>query len=76
MNMQDICKTETKYIWQISGGQSETSPAQRWNSLELVKGCYGPEDCVNDIAEIKFDRPVSIKVSDFFFKYTEFFARP
>lgn len=69
MNMQDVCKTETKYyyyIWQISGGQSETSPAQRWNSLELVKGCYGPEDCVNDIAEIKFDRPVSIKVSDFF----------
>ena len=35
----------------------------RWNSLELVKGNFGPEDCVNDIAEIKFDRPVPIKVN-------------
>ncbi|CAE1311209.1 MYCBP2 [Acanthosepion pharaonis] len=38
--------------------QSHTS---RWNSLEIVKGSYGPDDCVNDIAEIKFDRPVPIK---------------
>lgn len=33
-----------------------------WNSLAVVKGTYGPDDCVNDIAEIKFDRPVPIKV--------------
>ncbi|CAI9731993.1 E3 ubiquitin-protein ligase MYCBP2-like [Octopus vulgaris] len=38
--------------------QSHTS---RWNSIEIVKGSYGPDDCVNDIAEIKFDRPVPIK---------------
>ena len=36
--------------------------SHRWNSLELVKGSYGPDDLVSDIAEIKFDRPVSIKV--------------
>ena len=29
-----------------------------------MKGVYGHEDCVNDIAEIKFDRPIAIKVYD------------
>lgn len=43
-------------------GQEDVSHTQRWNSLEIVRGAYSPEDCVNDIAEIKFDRPVPIKV--------------
>ncbi len=43
-------------------GQEDVSHTQRWNSLEIVRGAYTPEDCVNDIAEIKFDRPVPIKV--------------
>ena len=34
-----------------------------WNSLAVVKGTYGTDDCVNDIAEIKFDRPVPVKVN-------------
>jgi len=42
---------------------NDASPSGRWNTLEMVKAFYGPEDCVNDIAEIKFDRPVPIKVS-------------
>lgn len=33
-----------------------------WHSLAVVRGTYGPEDCVNDVAEIKFDRPVLVKV--------------
>lgn len=37
-------------------------PNGRWNTLELVKGIYGPDECVNDIAEIKFDKAVPIKV--------------
>jgi len=41
---------------------SDSSPSGRWNTLEIVKAFYGPDDCVNDIAEIKFDRPVPIKV--------------
>lgn len=35
-----------------------------WHSLAVVRGSYGPDDCVNDVAEIKFDRPVPIKVSN------------
>jgi len=41
---------------------NDQSPNSRWNSLELVKGTYGSEDCSNDVAEIKFDKPVTIKV--------------
>jgi len=41
---------------------NDPSPNGRWNTLEMVKAFYGCEDCVNDIAEIKFDRPVPIKV--------------
>uniref|UniRef100_A0ABM0LXG7 Probable E3 ubiquitin-protein ligase MYCBP2 n=1 Tax=Saccoglossus kowalevskii TaxID=10224 RepID=A0ABM0LXG7_SACKO len=33
----------------------------RWNSLEIIKGTYGADDCVNDVAEIRFERPVPIK---------------
>ena len=33
-----------------------------WHSLAVVRGSYGPDDCINDVAEIKFDRPVPIKV--------------
>ena len=49
----------------VSTQQSETGAdghSHRWNSLELVKGSYGPSELVNDVAEIKFDRPVPIKV--------------
>lgn len=27
----------------------------------MVKGTFGPDDCVSDIAELKFSRPVPIK---------------
>jgi E3 ubiquitin-protein ligase MYCBP2 len=47
---------------QQGDGINNPSPSQRWNVIESVKGVYGHEDCVNDIAEIKFDRPIAIKV--------------
>ncbi|XP_014287849.1 E3 ubiquitin-protein ligase MYCBP2 isoform X3 [Halyomorpha halys] len=35
---------------------------QRWNSLQLTRGSFGPDDCLaDDIAEIKFDFPIFIK---------------
>ncbi|XP_041356631.1 E3 ubiquitin-protein ligase MYCBP2-like isoform X3 [Gigantopelta aegis] len=46
---------------QPGDGAQDLSHHHRWNSLELVRGTYKPEDCVNDIAEIKFDRPVPLK---------------
>lgn len=41
---------------------NDPNPNGRWNTLELVKGTYGQADCVNDIADIKFDKSVPIKV--------------
>jgi len=41
---------------------NDPSPNSRWSTVETVKAFYGPEDCINDIAEVKFDRPVPIKV--------------
>jgi len=35
----------------------------RWSTLALVKSFYGRDDCVNDVADIMFDRPVPVKVS-------------
>ncbi|XP_018577188.1 E3 ubiquitin-protein ligase MYCBP2-like, partial [Anoplophora glabripennis] len=35
--------------------------SHRWNSLEVSRGSYGPEDFAPDIIEIKFGRPVPIK---------------
>lgn len=36
---------------------------ERWVSLEVVRGSFGPEDSVNDLAQIKFEKPVPVKVS-------------
>ncbi|KAK7473506.1 hypothetical protein BaRGS_00035259, partial [Batillaria attramentaria] len=57
---------EVELLTEIPGeptteGQGEMSHAQRWSSVEIVKGTFGPEDTVNDIAEIKFERPVPIR---------------
>ncbi|CAG9818957.1 unnamed protein product [Phaedon cochleariae] len=45
-----------------NGSESHTH-AHRWNSLEITRGSFGPEDFPPDIIEIKFDRAVPIKVS-------------
>ena len=42
--------------------KGDVSHAQRWNSLEVVKGTFGPDDTVNLIAEIKFEQPIPIRV--------------
>ena len=36
------------------------SQSQRWVSLEMCHGTYSSDDCVNDIAVIKFDKPVTV----------------
>ncbi len=35
--------------------------SQRWNSLEIAQGSYSSDDCVGDIAELKFEKAVPIK---------------
>ncbi|KAF5304147.1 hypothetical protein FQA39_LY01932 [Lamprigera yunnana] len=44
----------------VNGVDSHTH-TQRWNSVEITRGSFGPEDFVPDIAEIKFDKPVLVK---------------
>ncbi|XP_076385847.1 MYC binding protein highwire isoform X12 [Megachile rotundata] len=40
---------------------NDPSHTQRWSSLDFTRGSFGPDDCVNDIVELKFDKPVLIK---------------
>ncbi|XP_076287336.1 MYC binding protein highwire isoform X6 [Lasioglossum baleicum] len=40
---------------------NDPSHTQRWSSLDFTRGSFGPDDCVNDIVELKFDKPVPIK---------------
>ncbi|CAG5134648.1 unnamed protein product, partial [Candidula unifasciata] len=42
-------------------GQKQSGKPESWTSLEVVKGVFTQEDCMNDIAEIKFDRPLPLK---------------
>lgn len=45
------------------GGPDNHAHNQRWNSLEVTRGSFGPEDFTPDIVEVKFDRPVPVKVN-------------
>ena len=50
-------------LWCVQADASGlVDPRHRWNVIQTLKGSYGPEDCINDIAEIKFDIPIPIKV--------------
>ena len=49
-------------LQQVEANGSGHSHDGRWTSLEQVKGTYGPEDCINDIAELRFERAVQLKV--------------
>ncbi|KAJ8933506.1 hypothetical protein NQ318_002559, partial [Aromia moschata] len=44
----------------LSGLESHTF-THRWNSLEIARGSFGPEDFAPDIIEIKFDRAIPVK---------------
>lgn len=46
---------------QSSNEKDPNRQSQRWNALEAAHGSYSSDDCVSDIAELKFDRPVLIK---------------
>lgn len=35
----------------------------RWNSLEFARGVFSGEDAVEKLVEVKFDKPVSVKVN-------------
>lgn len=51
----------------LAGAGADPSPSsshgpERWAALETARGTFGPDDSVMDIVEVKFDRPVPIKV--------------
>lgn len=40
----------------------DSTHSHRWTSLELVKGTYSTDDSPSDIAEIRLDKAVPLKV--------------
>ena len=44
---------------------SDQSRTERWNTLDMVKGTFGPDDCAQDLLEVKFERPLPIKVTGY-----------
>jgi len=40
----------------------DSTHSHRWTSLELVKGTYTTDDSPSDIAEIRLDKVVPLKV--------------
>jgi len=51
---------ELELLHDQSSGEKDSNQSQRWISMEECKGSYSSEDCANDIAVIKFDKPVAI----------------
>jgi E3 ubiquitin-protein ligase MYCBP2 len=49
------------FLPQHNNTGNDPSHTQRWNSLEMARGTFGPDDCIADVAEVKFDRPVPIR---------------
>ena len=41
--------------------KSDVKGSQRWNSLEIAHGSYSSIDCVSDIAELRFEKPIQIR---------------
>ncbi|XP_031781072.1 E3 ubiquitin-protein ligase MYCBP2 isoform X6 [Nasonia vitripennis] len=40
---------------------NDPSHTQHWSSLDFTRGSFGPDDCINDVVELKFDKPIPIK---------------
>ena len=51
---------ELELLHDQSTGEKESNQSQRWISMEMCHGTYSSDDCTNDIAMIKFDKPVSV----------------
>ncbi|XP_046683725.1 E3 ubiquitin-protein ligase MYCBP2 isoform X4 [Homalodisca vitripennis] len=53
---------ELELLDDVSNTNNDASHGQRWNSLQLTRGSFGPDDCqADDIVELMFDYPVYIK---------------
>lgn len=50
-----------KFSSQFTNVGSDLLHAQHWMSLDFTRGSFGPDDCVNDVVELKFDKPIPIK---------------
>ena len=51
---------ELELLHDQSSGEKDSNQNQRWISMEMCHGTYSSDDCANDIAVIKFDKPVAI----------------
>ncbi|KAJ8666974.1 hypothetical protein QAD02_008636, partial [Eretmocerus hayati] len=44
-----------------SNSGNDPSHTQQWSSVDFTRGSFGPDDCVNDVVELKFDKPILVK---------------
>ena len=51
---------ELELLHDQSAGEKDSTQSQRWVSLEKSEGTYSSDDCANDIAVLKFDKPVTV----------------
>lgn len=49
------------FVFQFTNVGSDLMHAQHWMSLDFTRGSFGPDDCINDVVELKFDKPIPIK---------------
>lgn len=57
--LHDFCSVTRQAQTEHPG---DSAHSHRWTSLELVKGTYSTDDSPSDIAEIRLDKAVPLKV--------------
>lgn len=50
-------------VWTVLCPGAAAGGGERWFTLEAARGSFDPEDYINDVAQIKFDKAVPIKAS-------------
>jgi hypothetical protein len=47
---------------QLRATAEEIDPGHCWVSVEVAQGTFCTADCQHDVVQLKFDRPVALKV--------------
>lgn len=46
----------------IAVNEENQTRSQRWICVDITRGAFGPEDMNRDIVELRFEKPIPIKV--------------
>lgn len=50
-------------VSQLRSGVEDTNPSHCWVSVEMAHGAFSAAECQHDMVQLKFDKPVPLKVS-------------